>query len=80
MKKIFIILVTVLLCSCNQATKTDDNNALYQIEWRQHAIEDLFSEMDSLYNADIDKYGYTHKYYINAIDELQKQIDKLTKD
>lgn len=75
MKKIFIILVTVLLCSCNKATKTDDS-ALYQIEWRQYAIEDLFSEMDSLYNADIDKYGYTHKYYINAINELEKQIEQ----
>ncbi len=85
MKKIIIAIIVIIsvitLNSCGNSAKKQHllemrDSIQAQIDWQEEAIEKEFHELDSLYEVDRDRYGYSHDFYMKNINMLQKRINE----
>lgn len=85
MKKTIITIIAIIsvitLNSCGNNAKEQRllemrDSIQAEIDWQEEAIEREFYELDSLYEVDRDKYGYSHDFYMKSIDILQKRINE----
>lgn len=85
MKKTIITIIAIIsvitLNSCGNRAKEQRllemrDSVQAQLDWHTEAIEREFHELDSLYEVDRDKYGYSHDFYMQTINKLQEWIDE----
>jgi hypothetical protein len=85
MKKTIITIIAIIsvitLNSCGNSAKEQRllemrDSIQAEIDWQEKAMEREFHELDSLYEVDRDKYVYSHDFYMQNINMLQKRINE----
>ena len=78
---IIAIISVIILNSCGNNVKEQHlfemrDSIQAEIDWQEKSMEREFHELDSLYEVDRDKYVYSHDFYMQNINILQKRINE----